>query len=49
MAINELILLYENNLETFDDSNFNVKWLKNNKGYTYIQTNKDGALKKYQN
>ena len=30
MAINELILLYENNLETFDDSNFNVKWLKNN-------------------
>ena len=30
MAINELITLYTNNLDAFNDSNFNVKWLKKN-------------------
>ena len=30
MAINELIVLYANNLDAFNDSNLNVTWLKKN-------------------
>jgi len=30
MAINELIKLYKENLDSFGESNFNVKWLKKN-------------------
>ena len=30
-AINELIDFYKNNLTKFNDRNYNVKWLKNNK------------------
>ena len=31
MAINELINLYVNNLDSFNDTNLNVAWLKKNK------------------